>query len=350
MRSHQAIVLLLLILVVRTSGTPAQNASPSDTPNKDTSVPMRFVRQFSSAQDVKGKSHPALNRSLDIIAGRKEAAPTIDALQYPFAITTDSSHRIFITDPGAQAVHIFDFVHSKYSLLRDGDRLRWPLGIATDRDGDFYVSDNGGGNIRVYDPNGKIIPYLKASRRHESYFESPWGVAVDEVTGRIYVCDASRHMVIVLDKSGRVLDRFGVRGGGREPGQFRYPTQVATAGTEIVVLDNGNSRVQILDAKGHFIRQIQLPPVNKRAGLAIDKNRNIYVSDPELNHLTVFSYDGKLLYEFGERGNQPGQFYGVSGLWVDSGQCLYVVDTQNKRVQLFQIDGPDSTGCQELPR
>ena len=344
MRIYQAIVLALGFVVTLMSGCVPANVSWSESLDNEPSEHLSFVRQFSSAQDVK-REHPVVNRTLDIAAGHKDAELPIEALQQPYSVTTDSNHRIFITDVRAGAVHVFDFVHSKYFLLRGGDRLHSPLGVAADREGNVYVSDRGLHTVLVYDARGKFIHYLK-SRGHESYFDSPQGIAVDAATQHIYVCDTTRHMLIVLDKKGHVLTRFGTRGGGTRPGEFSYPTQVVAAGTEIAVLDSGNSRAQILDVRGHFLNEIRLPGIGNRAGLAMDNDRNIYVSDPELNRLEVFSHDGKLLYEFGRMGTEPAQFNGISGIWVDSGYCLYVVDTQNKRVQLFQITAPNAHGCQ----
>jgi sugar lactone lactonase YvrE len=149
----------------------------------------------------------------------------------------------------------------------------------------------------------------------------------------------------MLDKKGRVLSRFGKRGGGNGPAEFKYPTQVAAAGDEIVVLDSGNYRIQILDLHGHFRKEIRFSDASNRAGLAVDNDKNIYVTDPQLDRLQVFSRDGQSLYDFGQIGPEPGHFRGISGAWVDSGHCLYVVDTYNKRVQLFQISGPDPSRC-----
>jgi len=345
MRIYQAIVFTLGLVVARMSGCAPTSVSWSENLDNEPSEHLSFVRQFSSAQDVQ-REHPVVNRALDIVAGAKDAGLPIDALQQPYSVTTDSNHRIFITDVRAGAVHVFDFVHSKYSLLRGGDRLRSPLGVAADHDGNVYVSDIGLHTILVYDARGKFIHYLRKSTGRESYFDSPQGIAVDAATQHIYVCDTTRHMLIVLDKKGHVLTHFGTRGGGTRPGEFSYPTQVVAARTEIAVLDSGNSRAQILDVRGHFLKEIRLPDIGNRAGLAMDNDRNIYVSDPGLNRLRVFNHDGKLLYEFGRRGAEPAQFNGISGIWVDSGHCLYVVDTQNKRVQLFQITAPDAHGCQ----
>ncbi len=346
MRAYQVVVLLLLSVAAAVSGSVPSHASWPTGVEKDASRNLKFVRQFSSSQDVKRELHPDVNRAIDIIAGPKDAQPATDALQEPYSVTTDSTHRVFITDVGAGAVHVFDFVHSKYSLLRGGDALRSPFGIAADGEGDVYVSDSSLQTILVYDSRGKFVHYLKKPEGGESYFDAPRGIAVDPTTEHIYVCDTSRHMVIMLDKRGRVLSRFGKRFGGKGPGEFRYPTQIVVAGDEIVVMDSGNSRVEILDRRGHFRKEIRLAFASNRAGLAMDSDRNIYVTDPQLNRMQVFNHDGQLLYGFGGAGTGAGQFNGMSGIWVDSGHCLYVVDTQNKRVQLFQIAGANAGECE----
>jgi DNA-binding beta-propeller fold protein YncE len=216
------------------------------------------------------------------------------------------------------------------------------VGVAAGREGDIYVSDSGLQTILVYDSRGKFVRHLKKTTEAESYFDSVQGIGVDSVTGRIYVCDRSRHMVFALNQKGRVLARFGTRFGGDGPAEFRYPTQVVPAGGEIVVLDSGNYRIQILDVRGHFLKQFPLPDVSNGSGLAMDGDGKIYLSDPQLNQLQVFNHNGEFLYRFGETGAGEGKFNGISGIWVDSGHCLYVADSQNQRVQLFKIAGANA--------
>lgn len=343
---NRAVFVLLLFMVVG-GGSGLAGSSPwlGGTGNP-APEPLIFVREFSSAQDVRGVSHPILNKSLDIVAGPKDQSPPAPSmLQEPYAVTTDSSHRILVTDVGAGTVHVFDFAHAQYSVLRGGDRLVSPLGIAADHENNVYVSDSSLRTVLIYDSRGKFVRYLKQTRGSESYFDAPRGIAVEAATGHIYVCDTPRHMVIVVDKKGRVLGLLGKRGGGTGPGEFRYPTQVFAGGGELLVLDSGNSRVQIFDLRGHFQKEFPLADVGKRAGLAVDQDRNIYVTDPELNQLQVFSQDGRLRYFFGQSGTGTGQFNGLSGAWVDAGYCLYLVDSQNKRVQLFRTGGAHAGAC-----
>jgi DNA-binding beta-propeller fold protein YncE len=342
MRTYSAIVLAFFLCLAKMSFGPASTfeakVSEKNPPH------LVFVRQFSSGQDIQ-REHPILNRSIDIIAGPKDAESPNYELQEPYGVTTDSSHRVFVTDVRARAVHVFDFANSKYSRLRGGEGLHLPVAVAADREGNVYVSDRGLQTILVYDSRGKFARQLKKANGAESYFDSVQGIAVDSVMGRIYVCDPPRHMVFALNHEGRVLARFGKRFGGEGLGEFRYPSQVVAAGGEIVVLDAGNYRIQILDTRGHFLKQFKLPDVSNSTGLAMDGDGNIYLTDPQLNQLQVFSHSGEFLYKFGESGTGPGQFNGMSGIWVDSGHCLYVVDSKNKRVQLFRIAAANADGC-----
>jgi DNA-binding beta-propeller fold protein YncE len=298
---------------------------------------LKFVHEFSSADDVRRGLPPAVDRSLDIIAGQADPRALPDKLVGPYGVVTDSTHRIIVTDPDAGLVHVFDFERSRYSVLGGrGSRLRSPTGVAVDREDNIYVTDPSVVAVLVYDSKGKFQRYL-GKKGDESYFQAPMGIAIDAASGHVYVCDSRRHMVLMLDEKGHILGHFGKRWGGKGPGDFKYPKRIVIAGDEIFVLDSGNSRLQILDLGGHYRREIKFPELSADAGLALDDRKNIYVSDLQINAINVFNYDGQFLYRFGRSGTKPGEFDEPSGLWVEPGNRLYVADTKNKRVQLFQI-------------
>jgi hypothetical protein len=46
-----------------------------------------------------------------------------------------------------------------------------------------------------------------------------------------------------------------------------------------------------------------------------------------------------LLYYFGEKGTHAGEFQLPSGLYIDHDDHVYVVDTFNRRVQVFHYFG-----------
>lgn len=309
------------------------------SPQSTDAPPLKFLRQFSSAADVTHDPHPIANRTLDIVAGPAEAQATIDHLVAPNAVATDHRQRVLVTDPQAGVLHVFDFAESKYFVLGGrASHLKSPSGVAVDADGNIYVTDAAVIAVAVYDARGKFRHYLGKLAGAESYFQYPKGIAIHEATGHIYVCDARRHMVLLLDKNGHILVHIGKRWGGKGPGEFRYPSQVAIAGNELFVLDQANSRLQILDLAGHFRREIKLPEVSADAGLALDAAKDIYISDPQISVINVFAYDGHFLYKLGSPGSKPGEFNEPAGLWISSSGTLYVADTQNKRIQEFQLE------------
>jgi len=325
---------------------PTTSSQPAQTDVQKASASLNFVRAFSSAGDVR-REHPILGLTLDILAGRKDPEIRADVLQSPSAVTTDSNHRVFVADPDARTVHVFDFVHSKYSRLEGGGgHLLTPVSLAVDGRDNLYVADRGSRTVLIYDSAGKFSGYLGKLGGGESYFESPASITIDRTTGRIYVSDTLRHMVIIMDDRGRLIGKIGKRGGGDQPGEFKLPGQVVVGGGELVVLDAGNARIQILDTAGHFRRSINLTWADNRTGLALDEQGNIYVSDPDLNEIRVYGPEGKLLYIFDPGTIEGEDFSHPLGMWVDAGYCLYVVDSQSNRVGLFQITGEKAPQCQ----
>jgi hypothetical protein len=304
--------------------------SPSERP--------KFVRVFSGRDDATKGLPPVVDRSLDILFGPADPYTSISNLAKPFAVATDSTHRVFVADPTAGGLHMFDFENHKYAFLGGPEsKLRSPVGVAVDAADQIYISDPIVGLVLVYDSKGKFLRYLGEVGEGESYFQSPTGIAVEKPTGHIYVCDTARHMVIVLDNQGHILGHFGKRLGGNGPGDFRYPSRVLIAGEELVVLDAGNSRLQILNLSGSYRREIRIPELSADTGLALDAQKKLYVSNLQLDAIDVFSYEGHFLYRFGRIGAASGEFNRPSGMCVESGNLLYVADIQNKRVQMFQI-------------
>lgn len=306
-----------------------------------------FVRAFSSADDIRKSLHPVLDRSLDIIAGPKDSEPRLEGLRSPAAVATDSSGRVFVADRGAKTVQIFDFVRGKYGLLERGNaHASIPIALAVDGQDNLYVTDELSRTILVYDSTGKFRRALGKLSEEESYFESPAGIAVDNATGNIYVCDMHRHMVVVLDNRGRLVAKVGKRGGGDRPGDFKLPTQAVIHDGELFVLDAGNTRIQVFDTALDFRRAINLPYADGRSGLAVDDQGNIYVSDPVVDQIEVFARAGRPLYRFDLASLNSAYLGQPAGLWISQGSCLYVIDEQKHTVNLFQLSGPNSQRCQ----
>jgi DNA-binding beta-propeller fold protein YncE len=69
----------------------------------------------------------------------------------------------------------------------------------------------------------------------------------------------------------------------------------------------------------------------------------VYVSDGLHDVVQIFDRDGRLLLVVGQSGSRPGEFSLPSGLFIDAANKLYVADSLNGRVQVFQyVSQPDA--------
>jgi len=74
--------------------------------------------------------------------------------------------------------------------------------------------------------------------------------------------------------------------------------------------------------------------------VAWDAAGNIYIADGFGNaRIAKFDKAGKFVKSWGSRGSEPGQFNTVHGIAIDAQGNVYVADTGNKRIQVFDTDG-----------
>lgn len=297
---------------------------------------IEFVRTFSSEKDLRPK-RSILNRFVDLLAG----PPTFRTLVRPYGITTDSQGRILITDPGALAVHLYDFRSRSYSHLEGNRRepFQSPIGIAVDAEDNIYVTDSRLGKIFVFDSRGKFRRFL-GEKRGEGLFKRPTGIAIDAKEQRIYLSDTLYNKIFVLDFDGNILHFFGGR--GSEAGHFNYPTAIALWHDELLVMDTMNFRLQVFDHHGNFKSMFGelgdgTGTFNRPKGIALDSEGNVYVVEGLFETVQVFNLRGQLLYYFGSSGIDQGEFQLPAGIWLDSKDTIYIADSYNHRIQVFQL-------------
>ena len=219
---------------------------------------------------------------------------------------------------------------------------------------------------------GRFGPYEGGMRDGE--FHNPEGLASDS-KGNILVADETNHRVQKIDTEGRMLWKVGATGPdgrprpGTGPAEFNWHRGMAVDGDDnVYVADSRNNRVQKLDATGHFLFLFgshgngpgQFGGKSGPNGVAVDEDGFIYVTDTHTdlggnNRVQKFDDQGRFVLSFGEHGTGPGQFAGRvplrghAGLLHPEGPYgidvgartghLYIADTDNCRVQVFDRDG-----------
>ena len=78
---------------------------------------------------------------------------------------------------------------------------------------------------------------------------------------------------------------------------------------------------------------------DRPTNLAVDSDSNVYVVDTFNNRIQVFDADGQFVRMFGKQGNVAGAFMRPKGIAIDADGHVYVVDAEFNNVQVFDADG-----------
>jgi DNA-binding beta-propeller fold protein YncE len=260
--------------------------------------------------------------------------PFGDGMQKPMAVTVDG-RQIYVSDTGNSKIRVFDYNGNHLrSFGENGTKpgeLSFPYGIGVTGEGQILVADMYNGNISVFTPNGSFLHYFGTPLD----IKSPAGLAVAD--GRVYVTDVARHKVIVFDETGEKIFEFGNEGDA--PGQFRSPNAIAVSGMYVAVSDTGNDRIQIFNRLGTLIQEISDADgrkfVNPR-GIGFT-SRGEFFAVNNLTHQTfMFNPSGDLQHVIGKLGQGQGENFLPNGLFVDDQGRIYITDTTNRRVNVYQ--------------
>jgi sugar lactone lactonase YvrE len=272
----------------------------------------------------------------------------------PISIAIDRHDSVWVTDFKNLRVQQFradgTFV-SAFDVAADQ-----PGGLAVDREGNLYVAHWNQHKIIVYSPTGKVLRTLGKKGEADGDFQVPGGMAFTP-EGDLLVADQGNGRVQRLRPDGTFLQKWGEHGAGdgqfgagRGLGsRFRGPQFVAVDGEGAVyATEVATPRVQKFSATGKHLLSFggkstgpggfggPRPEIDGPIAVCVDRNGHLWVS--ATNHrVQQFDRSGRFLQSLGRDGQGPGEFHYPHGLAVDSRNRLYVVDSQNARIQQFAL-------------
>ncbi len=257
----------------------------------------------------------------------------------PARIATDAQSRLYVTDPAAGKVVVFDAAGRR---LAEQGKLGQPLGIAVAEDGKIYLGDGRTGSVRVFDQQWNLLGHLGQG---QGEFSLPGYIAAltDAGTTTVYVSDGLAHSIKVY-RDGVLINRFGSRGVG--PNQFDFPAGIwISPERQVFVVDQNGDRVQVLDLEGRFLRWFTLLPDPSQAvrsgraqGITGDGQGRLLITDTFQGFVKAFDLSGAFLGFIGGHGEKSGQLRSPAGVVLDALGRLWVADANNSRVQAFGAD------------
>jgi DNA-binding beta-propeller fold protein YncE len=269
-----------------------------------------------------------------------------------------------------------------------GQGYDWPAsnhGIFVDHTGAVWIGGNGPGDSHIvkFTKDGKFLaqfgkPNVRASGKNaqgqptfaggssdQNNFGRVAKITVDAKSNEAFIADGYLNKrVAVLDAKTGTMKRFwGAYGSKPDDAdlgpyvpnappakQFRTPVHCADLSVDglLYVCDRVNDRIQVFKTDGTFVKEAFIAKNTRASGSVWDvafsrdpQQRFLYVVDGMNNRIYILQRDTlEVLTSFGDGGRQPGQFYGVHSIAVDSQGNLYTTETwEGKRLQKFVYKG-----------
>jgi len=230
-----------------------------------------------------------------------------------------------------------------------------PYGIAVDSKGFVYVADQRVGGVFIINTETQDVQMIRNG--YEAHFGWVNGVAIDD-DDRLFVSDGKIHKVLIFNAKHEVEGQ--ITEGLEDP----VGLAIDTTNRFLYVVDTQQDQVLVYDAdslkllrrigtggKNHFLTT----PGDFGApqGVAVDAEGTVYVTDTMNNRVEIFDADGNFISEFGKNGDGPGYFARPKGIAVDSDGHIWVADQIQDRLQVFNREGQLLTfigsGHGELP-
>ena len=220
-------------------------------------------------------------------------------------------------------------------------QLIGPYGIAIDSKGLVYVADQRVGAIFIFNTETHDTQLIRNG--YEAHFGWINGLAIDD-DDRLFVSDGKMHRVLIFNAKHEVENQ--ITEGLEDP----VGLALDTTNRFLYVVDTQQDQVIVYDAdtlkllrrigtggKNHFLTT----PGDFGApqGVALDNDGNVYVTDTLNNRVEIFDADGNFISLFGKHGDGPGYFARPKGIAVDGDGHIWVADEMEDRLQVFNREG-----------
>ena len=298
----------------------------------------------------------------------------------PAGIALDPSGNIYVADKINSRIQVFNNAGTYLRKFGSYGTADGQFGanfegyIDVDSSGNIYVSDTGNSSIKVFNNVGIFLRKFGSVGYADGQFQHVTGIAIDP-SGNIYVVDCYNYRIQVFDNNGNFLRKFGgkpistinsaptvggtgytvgdvltVTGGVGGAATVTVTTVSGGVVTGLSLTTNGNGSVyttgtgkvttggtgtgctiNITAIVGNYNDGMMYSPYD----LTLDPSGNIYVVDTSNNRVQVFNNAGTYLRKFGFNGVADGQFYQPLGIVLDSLGKIFVTNSSSSRVTVF---------------
>jgi sugar lactone lactonase YvrE len=184
--------------------------------------------------------------------------------------------------------------------------------------------------------------YIGGTGKSEKRFNAPTSI-ISGPRERLYVVDEGNDRVQIFDWNYRYLSEFGgfAWNGSRGTNEaqkirFDHPSSITAVNQrELYITDSLNNRVVRCDLQGRYVGEFSNEIVRLPAGITSNNQNELIVCDTGNDRILRYKspdiFDAKL----GSYGWSTRQFNKPQNPCFDNSGNLYITDSGNKRIQVF---------------
>lgn len=278
----------------------------------------------------------------------------------------EGTGNIYVSDSANNRVAVFDSEGNYLDDFGQGQIDESANLEFNETTGQVFVGDVNGNEIDVFEPDGTYVrSFGEFTVGTDRPFEGPAGVAFSPDFEKFYVANYAGDEIYVFDPgTGEQIDVIGESGTGA--GQLSGPSALAISQTtgNLYVSEQLNSRIQVLTPQGESLKTFGEPrprPVDPSipvpddlepgqlsdpVDIALDESNNVYVTDTLNNRIQVFDSEGNFLTLVDEIAAEPSTYFWPIGAQYEDGK-LYTSDFFHNRVVVHDVIKQGSTPVPE---
>jgi DNA-binding beta-propeller fold protein YncE len=218
----------------------------------------------------------------------------------------------------------------RFSLLE-------PYGMAVDSKGQLYVVDTKVGAIFIFNTETKTVDFIKNGK--DAHFSRILGLSIDD-NDNLFVSDGQLHHVLVFNPQHErqaIIAEGLLRPGSLAidtENRFLYVSDVEL--DQVLVYDvDSHKLLRRIGTTGHKHELTSPGDFAMPGGLAVDRKGDLYVADTRNNRIEVFDAEGTFVETYGKNGDGPRDFARPKGVAIDGDGHIWVTDGALNRVQVF---------------
>lgn len=311
------------------------------------------------------------------------------SLNEPLSAVMSANQRIYVADTDNHRISVFNaqglFLYSFGTNDDNGQSLNKPTHIFVDAQERVYVLEQAANRVSIYNYLGSLLQQFNSATINQ-WFDTQADITAFTVDqqGRLYLADSDSGQIVIRDwQQGQTLDRFGSF--GQAAGQYRYIQQLAVSESgKLWVLDSKVAKLERYDLpfatsaepslRNRLINSAQVTYQCEKTytfsaeqflclkdqdeklyrqslegggssvfAAELEDPYDVHVSDRHVaillrNKLYLYDKQGRQLFETGQYGSAPGSLDNARFVYT-RGDRVYVADTNNNRVQVFDEKG-----------